>query len=183
MPLNLMRYSGEDYTAMQFDVKVPDGVFINDIVPAEALDSHNFTYEMLDMNTYRVVVYSDDNTIISSSDDVIVNLDANATSVIEEDACAIEILNAYAVDSNNEEVRFDDVKIAFTQATGISDVYATFSVKGGDCIKVTALESQKIAVYSIDGRLVRKVRVKPGTTRITVPAGMYIVGNNKVLVY
>ena len=183
VPLKLMSYSGEDYTAMQFDVKVPDGVFINDIVPAEALDSHNFTYEMLDMNTYRVVVYSDDNTIISSSDDVIVNLDANATSVIEEDACAIEILNAYAVDSNNEEVRFDDVKIAFTQATGISDVYATFSVKGGDCIKVTALESQKIAVYSIDGRLVRKVRVKPGTTRITVPAGMYIVGNNKILVY
>ena len=183
VPLKLMSYSGEDYTAMQFDVKVPDGVFINDIVPAKALEAHNFAYEMLDMNTYRVVVYSDDNRTFNSSDDVILNIDANATSVVEEDACAIEIVNAYAVDNSNEEVRFDDARIAFSQSTGISDVYATFSVKGGDCIKVTALEAQEIAVYSVDGRLVRKVRVNAGTTRIQVPAGMYIVGTNKILVY
>ena len=183
VPLNLMKYSGEDYTAMQFDVKVPDGVFINDIVPAKALEAHNFAYEMLDMNTYRVVVYSEDNELFSGSDDVILNIDANATSVIEEEACAIEILNAYAVDNNNEEVRFDDVKIAFSQSTGISDVYATYSVKGGECITVTSLEPQDIAVYSVDGRLVRKVRVTVGTTRIQVPAGMYIIGEEKVLVY
>ena len=183
VPLNLMKYSGEDYTAMQFDVKVPDGVFINDIVPAKALEAHNFAYEMLDMNTYRVVVYSEDNELFSGSDNVILNIDANATSVIEEDACVIEILNAYAVDNNNEEVRFDDVKIAFSQSTGVSDVYATFSVKGGDCIKVTALEAQEIAVYSVDGRLVRKVRVNAGTTRIALPAGVYVVNGEKVLVY
>ena len=183
VPLNLMRYSGEEYTAMQFDIRVPDGVFINDIVPAQALASHNFSYEMLDMNTYRVVVYSDDNELFSGSDDVIVNIDANATSVIEEDACAIEIVNAYAVDNNNEEVRFDDVKIAFSQSTGMSDVYATFSVKGGECIKVTALEPQEIVVYSVDGRLVRKVRVNSGTTRIALPAGVYVVNGEKVMVY
>ena len=183
VPLNLMRYSGEEYTAMQFDIRVPDGVFINDIVPAQALASHNFSYEMLDMNTYRVVVYSDDNTTISGSDDVLVSLDANATSVLEEDARAFEIVNAYAVDGNNDEVRFNDLKIAFSQATGISDTYATFSVKGGDCITVTSLEPQEIVVYSVDGRLVRKVRVNSGTTRIALPAGVYVVNGEKVMVY
>ena len=182
VPLNLMRYDGEDYTAMQFDVKVPDGVFINEIVPAGALASHNFMCEMLDMNTYRVVVYSEDNELFSS-DDVVVNIEANAVDVIEEDACAIDIVNVYAVDNNNDEVRFGDVKIAFSQETGIADVYATFSVKGGDCIKVTALEAQKIAIYSVDGRLVRKVRVNAGTTRIALPAGVYVVNGEKVLVY
>lgn len=181
--LNLMRHSGENYTAIQFDVKVPDGVFINDISPADALTLHKFTYEMLDMNTYRVVVYSEENGTFGNSDDVIVNLEANATSVIEEDACAIEVVNAYAVDGNNEEVRFDDVKITFSQATGISDVYATFSVKGGDCIKVTALQAQDVAVYSVDGRLVRNVRVNAGTTRIALPAGVYVVNGEKVMVY
>ena len=183
VPLNLMKYSGENYTAMQFDIRVPDGVFVNDIVPADALASHNFMYEMLDMNTYRVVVYSDDNMLFNSAADAVVNIVANATSVIEEDVCVIEILNAYAVDNNNDEVRFDDVAIAFSQATGIADVYATFSVKGGDCIKVTALEAQEIAIYSVDGRLVRKVRVNAGTTRIAVPAGVYVVNGEKVLVY
>ena len=183
VPLSLLSYSGEDYTAMQFDIKVPDGVFINDVVAGDVLDSHNFVYEMLDMNTYRVLVYSDENAIFNGSDDVILSLNANATSVIEEDACAIEIVNAYAVDDNNEEVRFDDARIAFSQSTGISDVYATFSVKGGDSIKVTALEAQEIAVYSVDGRLVRKVRVNAGTTIIAVPAGVYVVNGEKVLVY
>ena len=183
VPLNLMSYSGEDYTAIQLDIKVPDGLFINDIVPTEALALHNFIYEMLDMNTYRVVVYSDDNVAIAGSDDIVLNLDVNATSVIEEDARVIEIFNAYAVDGNNEEVRFDDAKIAFSQSTGISGVYATYSVKGGDCITVTSLEAQEIAVYSVDGRLVRKVRASAGTTKITVPAGMYIIGGDKVLVY
>ena len=183
VPLNLMRYSGEDYTAMQFDIKVPDGVFINDIVPAQALESHNFMYEMLDMNTYRIVVYADDETVFGNSDNVIVSIDANATSVVEEDARVFEIVNAYAVDNNNEEVRFDDVKIAFSQTTGITDVYDTFSVKGGDCIKVTALEAQEIAIYSVDGRLVRKVRVNAGTTIIALPAGVYVVDGEKVMVY
>jgi hypothetical protein len=183
VPLNLMRYSGEEYTAMQFDIKVPDGVFVNDIVPAQALASHNFSYEMLDMNTYRVVVYSDDNATISGSDDVLVSLDANATSVVEEDARTFEIVNVYAVDGNNDEVRFNDLKIAFSQTTGIADVYATFSVKGGDSIKVTALETQEIAIYSVDGRLVRKVRVNSGTTRIALPAGVYVVNGEKVMVY
>ena len=183
VPLNLMRYSGEDYTAMQFDIKVPDGVFINDIVPAQALESHNFMYEMLDMNTYRIVVYADDETVFGNSDNVIVSIDANATSVVEEDARVFEIVNAYAVDNKNEEVRFDDVKIAFSQTTGITDVYDTFSVKGGDCIKVTALEAQEISIYSVDGRLVRKVRVNAGTTIIALPAGVYVVNGEKVMVY
>jgi hypothetical protein len=183
VPLNLMRYSGEEYTAMQFDIRVPDGVFVNDIVPSGALESHNFSYEMLDMNTYRVVVYSDDNATISGSDDALVSLDANATSVVEEDARAFEIVNAYAVDGNNDEVRFNDLKIAFSQATGISGVYATYSVNGGDCITVTSLEPQEIVVYSVDGRLVRKVRVNSGTTRIALPAGVYVVNGEKVMVY
>ena len=134
------------------------------------------------MNTYRVVVYADDETVFGNSDNVIVSIDANATSVVEEDARVFEIVNAYAVDNNNEEVRFDDVKIAFSQSTGVADVYATFSVKGGECMAVTSLEAQEIAVYSVDGRLVRKVRVNAGTTRIALPAGVYVVNGRKVVV-
>ena len=92
------------------------------------------------------------------------------------------IVNAYAIDGNNEEVRFDDAEIAFTQSTGISNAFLTYAVKGGDCITVTALEAQEIAVYSVDGRLVRKVQVNAGTARIAVPAGVYVVNGEKVLV-
>ena len=182
LPLNLMRYSGEDYTALQFDVRVPDGVFVDDIVPADALASHNFIYEMLDMNTYRFIAYSEENETFAAGNDVLVDIKASAMSVIEEDACVIEILNAYAVDANNDEVRFDNLKVAFNQATGISDVYATYSVKGGDCITVTALEAQDITVFGVDGRLVYNKRVNAGTTKIALPVGLYVVNGEKVLV-
>ena len=177
-----MEYEGEEYKAVQFDVRVPDGIFVDDIVPADMLASHNFSYEMLDMNTYRVIAYSEDNELFDNSSDVVVSIAASATSVLEEDDCVIEILNAYAVDGNNDEVRFNDARILFNQTTGISDVYADYSVKGGDCITVTALEAQEIAVYSVDGRLVRKVQVNAGTARIAVPAGVYVVNGEKVLV-
>ncbi|MBO7240555.1 MAG: CotH kinase family protein, partial [Bacteroidaceae bacterium] len=182
LSLNLMRYSGEDYTALQFDVRVPDGVFVDDIVPADALASHNFIYEMLDMNTYRFIAYSEENETFAAGNDVLVDIKASAMSVIEEDACVIEILNAYAVDANNDEVRFDNLKVAFNQATGISDVYATYSVKGGDCITVTTLEAQDITVFGVDGRLVYNKRVNAGTTKITLPVGLYIVNGEKVFV-
>ena len=48
---------------------------------------------------------------------------------------------------------------------------------------MTALEAQEIAIYSVDGRLVRKVHVNAGTTRIALPAGVYVVNGEKVLVY
>ena len=181
--LKLMEYEGEEYKAVQFDVRVPDGIFVDDIVPADMLASHNFSYEMLDMNTYRVIAYSEDNELFGNSDDVVVSIAASATSVLEEDDCVIEILNAYAVDGNNDEVRFDDARILFNQTTGISDVYADYSVKGGDCITFTALEAQEVVVYGVDGRQVCKQSVKAGTTRIQLPAGVYVVNGEKVVVY
>ena len=183
LPLNLMSYNGEEYTALQFDIKVPDGVFVEDIVAGDVLSSHEFAYEMLDMNTYRVIAYSNENEIFNGGgDDVVVNIIASVAYVVEEDVRAIEIVNAYAVDNNKDELRFGDVKIAFSQSTGVADVYATYSVKGGDCITVTALEACEIAVYGVDGRLVCRQGVAVGTTHIKLPAGVYVVNGEKVLV-
>ena len=184
MSLNVLSYSGEDYTALQFDIRVPDDVFIDDIVAGDALASHNFTYEMLDMNTYRVVIYSDySERFNQSGDDVIVNIISSTMSVVGEDARAFKISNIYAVNDSNDEVRFDDISVTFSQATGLDGLYATYSVEGGECLTVTALEAQEIAVYSVDGRLVCKRNVVEGTTRIQLPAGMYVVNGVKVLVY
>ena len=57
------------------------------------------------------------------------------------------------------------------------------AIKGGDCITITALEAHNVDIYAVDGRLVRKLTVTEGTTRVSLPAGMYIVNGKKVLVY
>ena len=181
-PLKLFSYNNEAYNAVQFDIKVPDGLFINDIVAGDVLAKHAFNYSQLDMNTYRVVAYTEDNSTFTTGDDVVANISLMTTTVFDEAQRRIEISNAYAVNGDNSEVRMNDAKVMFDVTVGVEGLYATSSVKGGECIIVTALESQDIEIYSVDGRLIRKVKVAVGTTHINVPVGMYIVNGEKVFV-
>ena len=182
-PLSLLSYNNEPYNAIQFDLKVPDGLFINDITAGDCLAKHVFNFSQLDMNTYRVVACTEDNSTFTTGDDVVANINMMTTTVIDENLRRIDICNAYAVNKANDEVRMNDASMLFNESTGIEGIYATVSVKGGECVVITALEAQTVSIYSVDGRLVRKVNVTDGTTRVALPAGMYIVNGEKILVY
>ena len=75
-----------------------------------------------------------------------------------------------------------DHDIKFTQAAGINYNGAEALVEGGECITITLLEPQEIDIYSVDGRKTRSVNAQKGTTRIIVPAGIYIVNGEKVVI-
>jgi hypothetical protein len=174
----------EPYSAIQFDITVPDGFDIYDVTAGEDLTACQLTFSQKDMTRFRVVAYIEDKTEFGAGDAVVANLTVSASSVIEEDARKLTISNIYAVaDNGNDEVRLEDSTLSFSQSTSVGSGFATFAVKGGEEITITSLETMEIAVYSVDGRLVRKVNAKEGTTRISVPAGMYIVNGEKVTVY
>ena len=183
IPLTISSSSEETYSAMQFDVNVPDGMDVPDITIGENIAQYNMECTQKDMNNFRFVIYPDDNAAFNTGEEIIVNLKVSASSVIEEDARKITVSNIYVVDNNLDELRLDDSILYFTQTTSINENLATYSVKGGEKITVTALEAQEIAVYSVDGRLVRKVNAKEGTTTINVPQGIYVVNGEKVMVY
>jgi hypothetical protein len=183
VPLNLSYGVDESYNAIQFDIKVPEGVFINDIVAGASVSGVEFSFAELGVNTYRVVAYTKDNQPFENTDPVVANVYLQTFSVIEEAMRKLDIANVYAVNDDNDEVRMNDAVVSFGETTGIDKTLATTAIKGGDCITITALEAKDIMVYSVDGRLIRKVRAGEGTTRIVVPAGMYVVNGTKVLVY
>lgn len=181
IPLVLSSGSNETYSALQFDIAIPDGFDICDITIGDV--ECPLTYTQKDMNNFRVVAYLDDNSEFGTGDEIIAKLTVSTNNVIEEDARKLVLSNIYAVDANNDEVRLENSTVSFTQATSIGNTYATYSVKGGECITVTTLKAQEIAVYSVDGRLVHKLNAKEGTSRIEVPQGVYIVNGEKVVVY
>ncbi len=60
---------------------------------------------------------------------------------------------------------------------------ASPAVTGGEgCLVVTASAPSTLSVYSPSGVLVAVRRVAPGTTRLPLPAGLYVVGRQKVAV-
>ena len=181
IPLVLSSGSNETYSAIQFDIAIPDGFDIYDVTVGDV--ECPLTYTQKDMNNFRVVAYLDDNSEFGTGDEIIAKLTVSTNNVIEEDARKLVLSNIYAVDANNDEVRLENSTVSFTQATSIGNTYATYSVKGGECITVTTLKAQEIAVYSVDGRLVHKLNTKEGTSRIEVPQGVYIVNGEKVVVY
>ncbi len=172
----------EGYSALQFDINVPDGVEVYDITMGENLASCKMTYAQKDMNNYRVVLYSEDNSELNTADETVVNLVLSASYLVEENARVLALSNIYAVNAGYEEQRIADASASFTYSTSVGNGLESYTVKGGECITVTSLDEMELAVYGVDGRLVRKLSLKEGTTRISVPAGMYIVNGKKVLV-
>lgn len=179
--LNMLAYNEEQYKALQFDVTLPEGIELIDIMDG-AVSGHNFSYTDKGNNVYRITAYSDDDECFSANEESIIEMILTSTDIINEDNCMIRISNAYTVDKDNNELRIKDYNIKFSQETGIKHNFAEALIEGGKCITITLLEPQEIAIYSVDGRKVRNVNAKKGTTRVTIPAGIYIVNGEKVIV-
>ena len=180
--LSLLDLYGENHKAMQFDITLPEGVSLIDIMNSNAMSEHNFTYFERAGNVYRILAYSDNDECFSTGDEPFIEMILTAENIINEDNCLIKISNAYIVDNENNELRIGDHAIRFSQSTGIAYNGENALIEGGDYITVTLLEPEVIDVYSTDGRKVRSINAKKGTTRIAIPAGIYIVNGEKVVV-
>ncbi len=180
--LNLLSYNEEQYKAMQFDITMPEGISLIDILSSQAISEHNFSYVEKGTNTYRITAYSENDECMPTNEAALIELILTSTEIINEDNCYIKISNAYFVDNENNELRMGDHDIRFSQASGISHNSTESLIEGGECITITLLEPQKIDIYSVDGRKVRSINAQKGTTRIVIPAGIYIVDGEKVVV-
>lgn len=179
--LKMLSYDEEQYKAIQFDIILPENIELIDMIGG-AIDGHNFSYTDKGNGRYRIIAYSDKDNSFTTGDDTVLSLIISATGIINEENRNIEISNIYAVDNENDEMRLGSHTISFNQSTGIGYNGATTLIEGGDCITITLLEAQDISIYSVDGRKVKEISAKEGTTRIALPAGIYLVNGERVLV-
>lgn len=180
--LKLFSYDEEQYKAIQFDITLPENISLIQLTNGDAVSKHNFSYQSKGDNRYRIIAYSDEDKDFTNGDDRLLSLFVNAKGIVNEASRNIAISNIYVVDNNNNELRISDHAIRFTQTTGIGYNGATALIEGGDHVTVTLLKAQKITIYGIDGRKVYESNAKEGTTRISLPAGIYIVNGEKVAV-
>ncbi|WP_419485092.1 Ig-like domain-containing protein [Barnesiella intestinihominis] len=87
----------------------------------------------------------------------------------------------------NEAARWtiDELSIAKGQPSGIEDV-ATNEMKvinGKGQVTIETAEAMPIAIYALTGAQVRQIELVEGTNIIELPAGIYLIGNKKVVVF
>lgn len=87
----------------------------------------------------------------------------------------------------NEAARWRIVELSISkgQPSGIEDV-ATNEMKvinGKGQVTIETAEAMPIAIYALTGAQVRQIELVEGTNIIELPAGIYLIGNKKVVVF
>ena len=87
----------------------------------------------------------------------------------------------------NEAARWTIVELSISkgQPSGIEDV-ATNEMKvinGKGQVTIETAEAMPIAIYALTGAQVRQIELIEGTNIIELPAGIYLIGNKKVVVF
>ena len=87
----------------------------------------------------------------------------------------------------NEAARWTIVELSISkgQPSGIEDV-ATNEMKvinGKGLVTIETAEAMPIAIYALTGAQVRQIELVEGTNIIELPAGIYLIGNKKVVVF
>ncbi len=87
----------------------------------------------------------------------------------------------------NEAARWTivELSIAKGQPSGIEDV-ATNEMKvinGKGQVTIETAEAMPIAIYALTGAQVRQIELVDGTNIVELPAGIYLIGNKKVVVF
>lgn len=178
----LMTDIGEDgYKAIQIDIKLPTGVVLIDALEGERLDTHNMLFNQLGEQDYRIVAYTNKGNF--DAGEILATLSFYVSELIPEEERNITLSNILVVsDDNNTEQRLGSLNIPFGISTGISAVETVIGVRGGKDIAITLPSPRKVDIFSVDGRKVRTINANAGTTHINLPAGIYIVDGQKVLV-
>lgn len=159
------------YTSFQFDIDVPQGVKITDISIGRRTQGHIMGYNEIAENKYRVVAYSTTNSVLAENGSlVILNLSLAADdSFTGSDDMTLN--NAIFVEPNEDSHYLQqptNVRIKRNTVTGIDDI------ANGDA-------NGPVNVFNTQGQLIRS-NVERAKATQGLPAGIYIVGNKKVIV-
>ena len=159
----------DDYVAFQMDFTLPKGMAVyddvEDLVLASRTESTHAIYGgVLKDGSYRVIVYSTNNSVISDTQGPLFTLTVSLEQELDEGSYPITVKNVRMVKATGVE-------------TTLGDASANISVKS-DISAVEYTDTWPADIYDLSGRLVRK----GATTLNGLNQGVYIINNHRVVV-
>ena len=176
--------SGEKYSAFQLDVVLPEGAELSEVtLTGRAQASHVVAWNTLSDGTVRVVAYAMDNAAFRENEGALVNLVLQTSDDLSADA-VVMLTDGLFVTVNGEEHCATDISVMMrSDATGIDGAYSAFRLYGVEgAVVVECGAETTVSIYAATGQLVQQKAVKAGKNVIALPAGVYVVNGNKVIV-
>ena len=167
------------YSALAFDVVVPDGITLQDVYVGSS--SHIVSFSTDGEGKSHVVIYSNSNAPISTNEKL--HLKIRTDAVVEEKARAIAIENASIATLDGEDHRMTGTLGRFALHTGIDNKLASIRIVGGKQLTIEAIAPTHVEIFSTDGVLQRSIDVPTGHTTVELPSGIYIVNGVKTVIF
>jgi len=168
------------YTGCEFVVRLPEGMVLERAALTGGSLTHTVVTAPLDERRTRVLIYADDNSPLPAGS--LLRLTVRPDAVVSEGRRLVALTDASIATPDGDEHRLHSCTATFGLGTGIDSLLAATKVEGGHVLTITALDTATLDVHTADGRLVRTIHVQPGTTTVALPAGIYLVGNKKVII-
>ena len=183
MVLPIYMHNTAAYTAFQVDVVLPEGMTLSHATLGErAKSSHSIAWNTLDNGATRIVAYAMNNAEFKDNDGslMLLTLEADAAS----DGAMLELVDGLFATANGGEDCAADLSVMMrSETTGVdnlSGVIRASGVEGGVMIESAGIVV--VDIYSLTGQLVQSVTVSEGTSVVALPAGIYIVNNQKIII-
>lgn len=165
------------YTALQFDLTLPNGVVLDDELTAvgERAPQHGAYSMMHDDGTARVLLYSDDIDNLLEGDEPVVYLTLRATDDVESGA-TIGIDELLLTTDEYESYVGHPSMATIADPTGVNDIttseFHIFAAQGK--LIIDAPEAATAQLVSMNGAWI-EVELQPGRNEVPLATGIYAV--------
>ena len=169
------------YTAMQFEMQLPDGLQVVDesFAIGDRAQGHSLiTHCVEGDNTLRVIIYSSQNDAIAEMGDNLFTFRVRATEQLAADASMLTS-NAFFVTTSKEKYLGGEARTPVSNPTGVNDV-TTGSDKvyaQSGTLVVESSEGGNAQLVATNG-MFTELQVVPGRNEYAVSSGIYIVRLN-----
>lgn len=170
-----------EYSALQADVKVPDGMEITEVVTGPRAAAHTLMYNIKSDGTVKLVLFSFSNMPFLPGDEPLFVLVGNT----REECGDLTITNIIGSDRNNNEYElgFDGgMNSSFTTSVGNLDGGDIKVNIVSDGVEILHADGAAVNVFNVNGSVVASIPTASDYEKINLAKGIYIItaGNRTV---
>ena len=184
--LQLMNSS--EYTALQTDVKLPDGLEITSVNTENINSNHIATYRNIGKGVYRIVIYSMSNESFDVNEDTILGLTITAKENFVGGHITID--NVIGADINAKEYKLASKGACGSiGSSGVGNMLDNKHVKiesNSNGVYIYNAKDEMINIYTVNGILIRQIQATKDVEYCSLTPGVYVISvdafNEKVIV-